>query len=140
LKFAFLQLFVILILKRSHFMTKIKTNAPGTVSVADDAIAVIAGTAALEADGVAGLAGHFVSNIKEARNRKHMARGVNVAIEGGSVTVSADITVKYGVKVQEVCRAVQEKIKTAIETMTGITATEVNVTVTAQAGEKQRFA
>ena len=121
-------------------MTEIKTNGPGSVRIADDAIAVIAGTAAMETDGVAGFNGHFTSGVKEAVNRKHLARGVRVSVEGGVVAVTADITLKHGVKVQEVCREAQQKIKTAVETMTGLSVSEVNISVGAVAGEKQRYA
>lgn len=121
-------------------MTEIKTNGPGQVLIADEVIAVIAGTAALEAEGVAGLAGHFTTDIAEILGRKQMAKGVTVSVEGENVTISADITVKFGMKVQDVCREVQQKIKTAVETMTGLSVAEVNVNVGAVAAEGKRGA
>ena len=113
-------------------MTEIKTTAPGTVKIADEAVAVIAGAAALEAEGVAGLAGHS--------GKKHVPKGVSVLIEGGEVKLSVEITVKHGTKVQEVSREVQQKIKAAVENMTGLNVTQANVTIGAVSGEKQRLA
>jgi uncharacterized alkaline shock family protein YloU len=117
-------------------MTEIKTNGPGQVKIADDVVAVIAGTAALEAEGVAGLAGHLGNDIAERLGRKHLGKGVTVKIENNVATVAAEIAVKAGVKIQDVAREVQDKIKTAIETMTGLTVAEVNVSVSELAAEK----
>ncbi|MCL2602948.1 MAG: Asp23/Gls24 family envelope stress response protein [Defluviitaleaceae bacterium] len=85
-------------------------------------MAVIAGTAALEADGVEGLAGH---------GRKQRAKGVTVAVSGQSVALGVALTVKAGKKLQEVSREVQQRVKGGIETMTGLAVTNVNVHVVA---------
>ena len=119
-------------------MTEIKTTNPGTVSISDDTISVIAGTAAMEAAGVAGLGGAVARNAAEAR--KQTQKGVQIAVDGDTVKINISLTLKFGVKVQEVCRDAQQKIKAAVENMTGLTVSEVNVSLSAVAGEKQRYA
>ncbi|MCL2499910.1 MAG: Asp23/Gls24 family envelope stress response protein [Defluviitaleaceae bacterium] len=103
-------------------MTEIKSERAGVVRIADEVLAVIAGTAALEADGVAGLAG---------QGRKQRAKGVTVAVTEQSVSLGIALTVKAGKKLQEVSREVQQRVKGAIETMTGLNVTDVNVHVVA---------
>jgi uncharacterized alkaline shock family protein YloU len=117
-------------------MTEIITNGPGHVRIADEVIAVIAGTAALEAEGVAGLAGHIGENFAERLGRRYLGKGVTIKIEEGAVSIVTEVCVKNGVKIQEVGREVQDKIKNAVETMTGLSVTEVNVSVSALAAEK----
>jgi uncharacterized alkaline shock family protein YloU len=111
-------------------MTELKIDSPGQVRIADDALAVIAGTAALEADGVAGLTGN-------ALGRKQLSKGVAITVEGETLTASVEIAVKPGVKIQEVSKDVQLRVKNAIETMTGLTVNEVNVSVSTQMPERQ---
>jgi len=103
-------------------MTEIKSASGGAVRIADEVIAVIAGTAALEADGVMALSG---------AGRKNRARGVSVAVKEQTVAIAIALTVKAGKKLQEVSREVQQRVKTAIETMTGLSVAEVNVNVVA---------
>ena len=103
-------------------MTMIKSENGGTVRIADEVIAVIAGTAALEAEGVAQLAGS---------TRKHRARGVQVQVKAQHVRLGIALSVKAGKKLQEVSREVQQRVKSAIETMTGLQVDEVNVSVVA---------
>ncbi len=111
-------------------MTELRIDSPGQVRIADDALAVIAGTAALEAEGVAGLSGASLG-------RKQLSKGVAIAVEGDTLCATVEIIVKPGVKIQDVSRDVQQKVKNAIETMTGLTVKEVNVGVSAQVPERQ---
>jgi uncharacterized alkaline shock family protein YloU len=117
-------------------MVEINTNGPGHIRIADEAIAVIAGTAALEAEGVAGLTGHLAEDIAEKLGRRHLGKGVTIKIENDTVTVATEISVKNGFKIQDVSREVQDRIKTAIETMTGLPVAEVNVGVSTLTLEK----
>ena len=116
-------------------MTELKIEGSGAVHIADDVLAVIAGTAALEADGVTGLAGHFSNEIGSKAVRKHMAKGVSVNISGKKVRLALAITAKMGAKLHEVSAEVQQRVKTAIETMTGLDVAEVNIRVGAVAAE-----
>ena len=112
----------------------IPTGPTGQVQIADEVIASIASTAVLEAEGVAGMAGNLgmASNLGDIAGKlrgKKSARGVALRIENGYVQVSVEIVVHSGVKIQDVAADVQQKVKNAIETMTGFTAREVNVHV-----------
>ena len=119
-------------------MINIKTNEPGKVTISDEAIAVIAGTAALEADGVAYLSGSITQGVSGKLGRKNLAKGVSVSTDNNTVQVTAHIVVKTGLKISDVAKDAQEKIKTAIETMTGLSVSEVNVTICA--ADKSRSA
>lgn len=103
-------------------MTEIKSERGDTVRIADEVLAVIAGTAALEADGVAGLSGP---------GRRSRSRGIRVAVKDKKVKLNVVLTIKAGKKLQEVSREVQQRVKSAIETMTGLTVLAVNVLVVA---------
>ena len=91
----------------------------GKLKIADEVITQVACTAVLEADGVAGMAGHF--------SRR---KGVALKMENGRVHITVAINVNGGVKMQNVAEDVQQKVKTAVETMTGFTVDEVSVHIT----------
>jgi len=105
-------------------------NPAGQIQVADEVIATIASTAVLEAEGVAGMGGYFAGDITSKLSRKKPSKGVTLRVEDGKVYISVDILVRSGTKMQAVAQDVQQKVKTAIETMTGFTADEVNVNIT----------
>jgi len=119
-------------------MTELKTEGTGVVRIADDVLAVIAGTAALESEGVAGLAGYYSNDINSKAVRKHVAKGVSVNVTGDSVAFHLAISINFGAKLQEVSREVQQRVKGAIETMTGLTVSEVNISVGALVDENKR--
>ena len=119
-------------------MTEIKTDGNGIVRIADEVLAVIAGTAALEADWVSGLAGYFSNDINDKAVRKHLAKGVSVSVKDNAVNLGLSISIKFGKKLHEVSADVQSRVKTAIETMTGLVVNEVNVSIGALVSEKRR--
>ncbi|MCL2575250.1 MAG: Asp23/Gls24 family envelope stress response protein [Defluviitaleaceae bacterium] len=99
-------------------MNEILTNGGiGQIRISDEVLAIIAGTAALEIEGVA------------AHGGKNFARGVKVSIDEAGVTVAISIMVKFGNKIHKVSEEVQKRIATALETMVGMKVVEVNVTV-----------
>ena len=108
------------------------TASSGQLRIADEVIASIASTAVLEAEGVAGLAGYLPNwsgDIKGKLSRKRSAKSVTLQINEGKVRVSVAIVVHSGVKIQAVAKDVQQRVKNAVETMTGFDADEVNVHV-----------
>ena len=119
-------------------MTELKSEGTGAIRIADDVLAVIAGTAALEAEGVAGLAGYYSSDLNSKTVRKHMIKGVTVNVTGGTVNFHLAISVKFGTKLQDVSREVQQRVKGAVETMTGLAVAEVNIGVGTLVGENKR--
>lgn len=115
--------------KETAVKTVKSTNSLGAIRIADEVVSIIAGLAATEVDGVAGMSGGLVGGIAEMLGRKNFAKGVKVEV--GEKEAAADIylIVKYGVRIPDVALAVQENVKQAIETMTGLSVVEVNIHV-----------
>ena len=101
----------------------------GQVQIAGYVVAVIAGIAASEVDGVYKLAGNLSNEIASRLGRKNPAKGVKVDLIPGEVRVDLGIIVYYEYKIKKVSEQVQEKVKQAIETMTGLNVTKVNIRV-----------
>ena len=101
-------------------------NSMGEVKIADDVVAVIAGLAASEVDGVASMAGGLTNEINSRLGMKNLSKGVKVDVLEGVVTVSIALNLKYNYNVMEVSSQVQKKVKTAVENMTGLEVADVN--------------
>ncbi len=101
----------------------------GAVHIADEVIAIVAGMAATEVEGVAGMVGNFTGDLVELLGRKNLSKGVVVTVEEDVVNLELACIVEYGSSLVEVTKTVQEKVKTAVETMTGLTVNEVNIRV-----------
>jgi len=102
----------------------------GQIQIADEVIAAIASTAVLETEGVASMASYFSGDIAGRLSRKKATKGITLRTADGKVNISVEIVVQSGVKIQEVAKDVQQKVKAAVETMTGFTTDEINVHVT----------
>lgn len=101
----------------------------GSVSYANDVIAIIAGIATVEIEGVAGMSGGITSGIAEMLGRKNLTKGVTVELGKEETAIDLNIIVEYGSIIHEVTQKVQENVKKAVETMTGLRVVEVNVAV-----------
>ena len=101
----------------------------GTVHVADDVVAIIAGLAATEVKGVAAMAGNITNELMSKVGRKNLAEGVKVAVNGKRVKVALAIMMEYGYNIPGTCSKVQERVKSAIENMTGLTVTDVDIRI-----------
>ena len=102
-------------------------------------IATIASLAAAEVEGVEGMAGGVVEGITGMlNNKKSMTKGVKVEVNEEQVTVEINVIIKYGYKLHEVCANIQSGTKNAIETMTGLTVSAVNVFVSSISFEKAK--
>lgn len=106
-----------------------ESNEAGKVVFAEDVVATIATLAAAEVEGVHGMSGTTFEGIGEKLGKKSYTKGIKAEV--GSVECAVDMTliVKYGYRIQEVCSNVQEAVKNAIETMTGLRVVEVNIVV-----------
>ena len=100
-----------------------------SVRISNDVLAVIAGIAAEEIDGIAGMSGGLVDSLSEKFGRQDHRRGVKVETEGQNVVVSLHISVDYGIRIPEVARLLQANVKDAIENMTDLKVKAVNVHV-----------
>ncbi len=106
-----------------------KDGTLGSIRIADEVVSIIAGLAATEIDGIAGMSGGLVGGIAEMLGKKNFAKGVKVEVGEKEAAVDLYIIVKYGVRIPDVAIAVQENVKQAIETMTGLSVVEVNIHV-----------
>ena len=102
----------------------------GSISISEEVLAVIAGAAALDVEGVGALGSPLNGDAASVvNNRKSLAKGIRLAVEGESVAVDVTILVKYGYGVTDVAKAVQENVFNAVESTSGLSVTAVNVTV-----------
>jgi len=99
----------------------------GNIQIAPEVIEVIAGLAAVEVEGVAGMSGGLVSGVTEMLGRKNLAKGVKVEVGQREAAVDVSIVIEYGYKIPEVAGNIQDNVKKAIESMTGLDVVEVNV-------------
>lgn len=108
---------------------KIKEDKIGVIRVADDVVSIIAGLAATEVEGVSSMAGNITNEIVAKTGIKNLSKGVHVDVMDGIVTVDLDLNIKYGYAIPEVSGNVQERVHTAIETMTGLEVGTINVRI-----------
>ena len=101
----------------------------GDIRIANEVVGVIAGLAAVEVNGVAGMSGGIAGGIAEMLGRKNLSKGVKVEVGEAQAAVDLFVVVDYGVRIPEVAWQIQENVKRAIETMTGLEVVEVNVHV-----------
>lgn len=101
------------------------------VKIAGDVIATIAGLAATEIDGIASMQGNLTNEIVGKLGMKNLTKGVTIQFEedGSAVSVALAVVMKYGYSIPKVCKAVQERVKTAIETMAGLKVSEINIDI-----------
>ena len=99
----------------------------GTVQIADEVIAVIAGLASTEVEGVVKMSGNITNEIVSMLGMKNLSQGVKVEIMGDEVEVKLSLVLRYGVSIPKTSQEVQDKVKNAIETMTGLKVTNVNI-------------
>ena len=98
----------------------------GKVQIADEVVAIIAGLAATEVEGVASMAGNITN---ELVGMKNLSKGVKVDVLENVVCVNLNLNLEYGYSIPETCRKVQDKVKTAIENMTGLQVSDVNISI-----------
>ena len=117
---------------------KQSASQSGQIQIADEVIAVIAGTAAMEVEGVEAAAGVSKNTIAEFFGKKSNSKGVRVFVNENEVSIEIDISVKYGIKINDTALGVQKKIKNAVENMTGLSVTKIDVNVSDIAPVRQK--
>ena len=101
----------------------------GEVQIADEVVAIIAGLAATEVEGVDSMAGNITNELVGKLGMRNLSKGVKVDVTEEHVSVDLSLNLKYGYNIPEVCEKVQERIKTAIENMTGLSVLDVNIKI-----------
>ena len=101
----------------------------GQVQIADEVVAIIAGLAATEVEGVASMAGNITNELVSKLGKKSLSKGIRVKVEDGIVNVNVALNIAYGYSVPKTCKKVQEKVKAAIENMTGLEVEKVDIQI-----------
>lgn len=101
----------------------------GSVKIADDVVAMIAALAATEVDGVAAMSGNMTNEFLSRVGVKNGAKGTRVEVIQKKVKVDLAITIEYGFNIPATCQRVQTKVKNAVENMTGLEVTDVNIRI-----------
>lgn len=110
-------------------MDEMKTPQPeNRVKISDDVVQTIAGIAAGEVDGVYAMGNSITGGIAELLGgKKQVSRGVKVDIKEGTVTIDVHVVVRYGVRIPDIAWSIQERVKEAVENMTGLSVLKVNI-------------
>lgn len=103
------------------------TDEFGGIKITDDVVAIIAGISAGEVPGVVGMSGSIVGDVAEILGRKNLTKGVKVEVGEKEAAIDLYIIVEYGYRIPEVAWEIQEKVKKAVESMTGLSVVEVNI-------------
>lgn len=109
--------------------TIMDNEGTGQVQISNEVITIIAGLAATETKGVASMAGNITNELVSRMGLKNLSKGVKVTIENGVVNVDMALNLDYGYSVPKTSQKVQEKVKAAIENMTGLTVENVNIKI-----------
>lgn len=108
----------------------VANNESNEIKIADDVVAVIAGVAVSEVPGVASMAGGFAGGITEVLSgKKNLSKGIKVEVGEKETKIDVNIIVEYGTRIPDVAYEIQNRVKKAVENMTGLTVLEVNVHV-----------
>lgn len=99
----------------------------GVVRIADEVVSIIAGLAATEIEGVSAMSGGIGGGIAEVLGRRNFSKGVKVEVGEEETKIEIFIIVDYGVRIPDVAWDIQESVKKAVETMTGLKVTDVNI-------------
>lgn len=110
----------------------------GAVQIADDVVAMIASLAATEVGGVNSMAGNITNELMAKVGVKKLTKGVRVQVEDGNVSVDLAVTMDYGFNIPATCQKVQNKVKSAIENMTGLNCTNVNIRIAGVSMKKDK--
>ena len=101
----------------------------GQVQIANEVVTIIAGLAATEVEGVTSMGGNITNELVSRLGIKSLAKGVKTTTEEGIVNVDLVLSLDYGYSIPKTCAKVQERVKTAIENMTGLQVENINIKI-----------
>lgn len=108
---------------------EVASNEVEGVKIADEVVAIVAGIAASDVPGVAGMSGGFAGGIAEILGKRNLSKGVKVEVGEKETSIDINIIVEYGVRIPDVAWEIQNRVKKAVETMTGLKVLQVNIHV-----------
>ncbi len=106
-----------------------QTQEFGTINISEEVISAIAALAIADVEGVSGLASGIGSDIAELVGKKSLSKGIKLTLEEQTVRMDCFVVLLYGYTIPEVAKNIQDSVSAAVESMTGLTVTEVNVNV-----------
>ncbi len=106
-----------------------RSDELGNIHISEEVLAAIAAAATLEVEGVNALSANLGSDLAELLGKKHLTKGIQVTLEEEKVKVELSVLMEYGHTIPEVGKAVQDNVKNAVESMTGLEVAAVNVAV-----------
>ena len=118
-------------------ITEEETEFKPNVIISEEVVATIAAVATGEIPGVGGMCGSKAGEIIERYWKKNAAKGVKVEMEDNTVKININLLVNYGCVISDVCREVQKAVKSAVESMTGLTVTDITLLVHGLASEDE---
>jgi uncharacterized alkaline shock family protein YloU len=111
-------------------MQKSELNSElGVVRIADEVVSTVAGLAAIDVDGVSSMSGGWGTELVEKLGRKNFGKGIKVEVNNQETKIDIFVIIDYGYEIPKVAEIVQKEVKVAVETMTGLTVTAVNIHV-----------
>lgn len=108
---------------------QIKSDECGEVRVSEEVVAIIAGLAATEVEGVSSMAGNITNEIVSKLGMKNLSKGIFVEVLDDEIKVDVALNIAYGYAIPDISEKVQEKVKSSVENMTGLTVAVVNIRV-----------
>ncbi|MCR5734368.1 MAG: Asp23/Gls24 family envelope stress response protein [Lachnospiraceae bacterium] len=112
-------------------------SAEGEIRIADDVVANIAGIAATEVEGVASTVNNITNELMSKVGMRTLSKGVTVEVEDSVVSVRLALIMDYGYNIPVTCKKVQERVKNAIESMTGLEVSDVSIRISGIDTSKQ---
>jgi len=108
---------------------QIKSDETGDIRVSEEVVAIIAGLAATEVEGVSSMAGNITNEIVSKLGMKNLSKGIFVEVIDEEIKVDVALNIAYGYAIPEISEKVQDRVKTSVENMTGLTVAVVNVRI-----------
>ncbi|MEG0962026.1 MAG: Asp23/Gls24 family envelope stress response protein [Lachnospiraceae bacterium] len=116
----------------------IKDDKLGKVRIADEVVTIIAGLAATEVEGVSSMAGNITNELVSKLGMKNLSKGIKLEILNNVVTVDVALNISFGYAIPKVSAKVQERVKSAIESMTGLEVNTINIRIAGVDMEKSK--
>ena len=108
---------------------QIKADESGEVRVSEEVVAIIAGLAATEVEGVSSMAGNITNEIVSKLGMKNLSKGIMVEVLDGEIKVDVALNIAFGYTIPDISAKVQDRVKSAVENMTGLTVAVVNIRI-----------
>ena len=125
------------VLEQNNTLEQVIESDVNGIKISDEVVAIIAGIAAADVPGVAGMSGGLVGGISEILGKKNFSKGIKVDVGEKDATIEIYIIVDYGVRIPDVAWEIQNKVKKSVEEMTGLSVTKVNIHVQGVKVEKE---